>query len=62
MRRPDQIAPCGGRANERAACKGAKQKEQAMTTPKPRPTIVYGESHAYPVLPLRDIVVFPHNI
>src|SRR4051794_34746412 len=33
-----------------------------MTTPKPRPTIVYGESHAYPVLPLRDIVVFPHNI
>src|SRR5512135_1470114 len=33
-----------------------------MTTPKPRPSIVHGESHAYPVLPLRDIVVFPHNI
>src|SRR5438105_7154390 len=33
-----------------------------MTTPKPRPTIVYGESHSYPVLPLRDIVVFPHMI
>src|SRR5881409_2567956 len=33
-----------------------------MTTPKPRPSIVYGESHAYPVLPLRDIVVFPHMI
>jgi ATP-dependent Lon protease len=33
-----------------------------MTTSKPRPTIVHGESHAYPVLPLRDIVVFPHNI
>src|SRR5215471_1227840 len=33
-----------------------------MTTSKPRPTIVYGESHTYPVLPLRDIVVFPHNI
>src|ERR1700760_2747880 len=33
-----------------------------MTTPKPRPTITYGESHSYPVLPLRDIVVFPHNI
>ena len=33
-----------------------------MTTPKPRPTIVHGEAHAYPVLPLRDIVVFPHNI
>jgi ATP-dependent Lon protease len=33
-----------------------------MTTPKPRPTIAYGEPHSYPVLPLRDIVVFPHNI
>ena len=33
-----------------------------MTTPKPRPTIVHGESHSYPVLPLRDIVVFPHMI
>jgi ATP-dependent Lon protease len=33
-----------------------------MTSPKPRPSIVHGESHAYPVLPLRDIVVFPHNI
>src|SRR5690242_16326201 len=33
-----------------------------MSTPKPRPTINYGESHSYPVLPLRDIVVFPHNI
>jgi ATP-dependent Lon protease len=33
-----------------------------MTTPKTRPPIVYGESHSYPVLPLRDIVVFPHNI
>ena len=33
-----------------------------MTSPKPRPTIVHGETHAYPVLPLRDIVVFPHMI
>jgi ATP-dependent Lon protease len=33
-----------------------------MTTSKPRPTIVHGESHSYPVLPLRDIVVFPHMI
>ena len=33
-----------------------------MTTPKVRPTIVHGESHSYPVLPLRDIVVFPHMI
>src|ERR1700757_5130259 len=33
-----------------------------MTTPKPRPSITHGESHSYPVLPLRDIVVFPHMI
>ncbi|RTL50365.1 MAG: endopeptidase La, partial [Bradyrhizobiaceae bacterium] len=33
-----------------------------MTASKPRPTIVAGESNAYPVLPLRDIVVFPHMI
>src|SRR5450432_875786 len=33
-----------------------------MTTPKPRPSIVHGESHSYPVLPLRDSVVFPHMI
>jgi ATP-dependent Lon protease len=42
--------------------RGQKEKEQAMTTPKTRPTIVHGETHSYPVLPLRDIVVFPHNI
>src|SRR5690348_3088861 len=33
-----------------------------MTTPKPRPSIPHGVSQSYPVLPLRDIVVFPHNI
>src|SRR6266704_5122465 len=33
-----------------------------MTTTKPRPTIAPGETRAYPVLPLRDIVVFPHVI
>src|SRR5213079_1104334 len=33
-----------------------------MSIPKPRPSIVHGESHSYPVLPLRDIVVFPHMI
>src|SRR3982074_2241327 len=33
-----------------------------MTTAKPRPSIVHGESHSYPVLPLRDIVVFPPMI
>src|SRR5215472_13833374 len=55
-------APCGGCVTSRAACKGAQHEEQAMSTPKPRPTIAYGETHSYPVLPLRDIVVFPHNI
>ncbi len=33
-----------------------------MTTGKPRPTLAAGEVRAYPVLPLRDIVVFPHMI
>src|SRR6266403_2787555 len=33
-----------------------------MTTPKPRPPLAPGETRAYPVLPLRDIVVFPHMI
>src|SRR6266487_4418525 len=31
-----------------------------MTTAKPRPLLAPGETRAYPVLPLRDIVVFPH--
>src|SRR6476619_7995876 len=34
----------------------------AMTTAKPRPPLAPGESRAYPVLALRDIVVFPHMI
>jgi len=34
-----------------------------MTTAnKPRPPLIAGETRAYPVLPLRDIVVFPHMI
>src|SRR3981189_718976 len=33
-----------------------------MTLPKPRPPLTAGETRAYPVLPLRDIVVFPHMI
>src|SRR6266700_218811 len=37
-------------------------RTSAMTTTKPRPTIARGETRAYPVLPLRDIVVFPHMI
>jgi ATP-dependent Lon protease len=35
----------------------------AMTSAtKPKPLLTSGESRAYPVLPLRDIVVFPHMI
>ena len=33
-----------------------------MSTAKPRPLLAPGETRAYPVLPLRDIVVFPHMI
>jgi quercetin dioxygenase-like cupin family protein len=33
-----------------------------MPTAKPRPPLAPGETRAYPVLPLRDIVVFPHMI
>src|SRR3984893_8535827 len=33
-----------------------------MTSAKPRPPLIPGEIRPYPVLPLRDIVVFPHNI
>jgi len=33
-----------------------------MTSAKPKPPLIAGETRAYPVLPLRDIVVFPHMI
>src|SRR5215831_1304803 len=33
-----------------------------MTTAKPRPPLAPGETRSYPVLPLRDTVVFPHMI
>ena len=33
-----------------------------MTTARPRPLLAPGETRAYPVLPLRGIVVFPHVI
>jgi ATP-dependent Lon protease len=33
-----------------------------MTLAKPRPPLTPGATRAYPVLPLRDIVVFPHMI
>ena len=44
------------------AGKGHNNKDQAMTASKPRPAPAPGETRAYPVLPLRDIVVFPHMI
>src|ERR1700680_4604330 len=34
----------------------------ATTSAKPRPPLIPGETRSYPVLPLRDIVVFPHMI
>src|SRR3974390_211478 len=34
----------------------------AMTTAKPRSPLAAGETRAYPVLPLRDFLVFPHMI
>src|SRR5216110_3831581 len=33
-----------------------------MTTAKPRPPLAPDKTRAYPVLPLRDFVVFPHMI
>ena len=33
-----------------------------MITAKPRPPLAPGETRTYPVLPLRDVVVFPHMI
>src|SRR3954449_5744246 len=39
-----------------------QQGIQIMPSAKPRPPLVPGETRAYPVLPLRDIVVFPHMI
>src|SRR6516165_9141785 len=42
--------------------RGTTIRNGAMTTAKPRPPLAPGETRAYPVLPLRDIVVFPHMI
>src|SRR5215471_18157896 len=47
----------------RIAGRGAQHKGlRAMTSAKPKPPLIAGQSRAYPVLPLRDIVVFPHMI
>src|SRR5450756_813760 len=41
--------------------RGTTKRKRPMTN-KPRPQLQPGETRAYPVLPLRDIVVFPHMI
>jgi ATP-dependent Lon protease len=39
-----------------------RNKDVTMSTAKTRAPLVAGDSHLIPVLPLRDIVVFPHMI
>src|SRR5262249_15193589 len=49
----------------RGCARGSEEQQHgigAMTTAKPRPPLAPGETRAYPVLPLRDIIVFPHMI
>ena len=38
--------------------RGATNKDLMEMSTKPRPTLQPGETRAFPVLPLRDIVVF----
>src|SRR5207245_7271192 len=49
-----RLAGPGGEANT--------MNFRAVSTTKPRPPLTPGEVRNYPVLPLRDIVVFPHMI
>ena len=64
MRRPYSFpgpsALCRGQAGRGG--EGQHYGLRAMTTAKSRPPLAPGETRAYPVLPLRDIVVFPHMI
>src|SRR5438128_5057392 len=65
LRRPVFLSrPIGTLSWLRTGCGGEEQQYGlgAMTTAKPRPPLAPGETRAYPVLPLRDIVVFPHMI
>jgi ATP-dependent Lon protease len=39
-----------------------RKKEKTMTAAKNRPPLPAGSTHNLPVLPLRDIVVFPHMV
>src|SRR5213078_1883524 len=56
------IGTCRGCAQAGRGGEGQQFGLGAMTTAKPRPPLAPGETRAYPVLPLRDIVVFPHMI
>src|SRR5512143_391456 len=47
--------------HKRVKRQGHNKRTKAMTN-KPRPQLQPGETRAYPVLPLRDIVVFPHML
>src|SRR5207245_2728358 len=55
-------ALCRGCAQAGRGGEGQQYGLGVMTTAKPRPPLAPGETRAYPVLPLRDIVVFPHVI
>src|SRR5262245_20924684 len=55
-------ALCRGCAQAGHGGEGQQYGLGAMTTAKPRPPLAAGETRVYPVLPLRDIVVFPHTI
>src|ERR1700751_3797725 len=53
---------CRGCAQAGHGGEGKRYGLGDMTTAKPRPPLAPGETRAYPVVPLRDIVVFPHMI
>jgi hypothetical protein len=59
---PGPSALCRGYALADRGGEGQQYGLGTMTTAKPRPPLAPGETRAYPVLPLRDIVVFPHMI
>src|SRR5262249_33671555 len=54
---PDRDAPSAGPG------RGAQQQGlRARPSAKPKPPLIPAQTRPYPVLPLRDIVVFPHMI
>src|ERR1700738_3016338 len=59
---PGPSALCRGCAQAGRGGEGQQYGLGAMTTAKPLPPLAPGETRGYPVLPLRDLVVFPHMI